>query len=613
MSTAASSRLYCSILGPLQVRVDERDAVIGAPKQRLLLALLLCRVNAVVPAADLIDALWGEIPPRTARKNLQVYVSALRKIAGDRIDFHGWGYRFRAGPDELDLLRFKELARTGRSAIHGGNLAAAAELLGDAVGMWRDQPLTEFAHVPQVVREMARFTDLFLSIYEDWAELEIELGHHVEALSSLDVLPARFPTRERIAAARMTALARCGRASEALSHFEELRRHLATEMGIDPSPVLKSLYQDILTGVVARSAPPAAGVGAGVGGGGGGGPGTVRIPALANQLPRDIGDFVGRKAEIHRIMDEPAAVILITGEPGIGKTALAVHVAHTLTPAYPDGALVVPLWRRGGGSHAIRDLQHEILEAVGVSTAGVHDEDVLASVWRSWLAKRRVLLILDDAPDESSVRMLLPGSGDSRVLATSRSRLSGLESVARIGLGELSAAEGVEFLVKQIGRERVLADRPALTALFDRYGRSPLMLRLLGGRFARLPHVPLGLLIERLTRAESVLDEFAAGDVSLRERFEEFYNRTSWPHRQAFVALGALDGPPFSHEELVAALDGPEAPAERVIESLLEANVLSMPDREIDVAAEVTAHSLMYTMSPLAHLFATELRRALDV
>ncbi|WP_043633771.1 AfsR/SARP family transcriptional regulator [Nonomuraea candida] len=608
MSIAASSRLYCSILGPLQVRVDRHDAVIGAPKQRLLLALLLCRVNAVVPAADLIDALWGETPPRTARKNLQVYVSALRKIAGDRIDFHGWGYRFRAGPGELDLLRFRELARTGRSAIHRGNLAAAAELLGEAVGMWRDQPLTEFAHVPQVVREVDRFTDLFLSVYEDWAELEIELGHHVEALTSLDVLPARFPTRERIAAARMTALARCGRASEALAYFEELRRHLATELGIDPSPVLKHLYQDILTGTVARAAPPVAGLG----GGGEGGQGSVRIAALANQLPRDIGDFVGRTAEIHRIMNEPAPVILITGEPGIGKTALAVHVAHTLAPAYPDGALVVPLRRRGGGPHAVRDVQHEILEAVGVSTAGVHDEEVLASVWRSWLAKRRVLLVLDDAPDESSVRMLLPGCGDSRVLATSRSRLSGLESVARIGLGELSDAEGAEFLARQLGRERALADRPALTALFDTYGRSPLLLRLLGGRFARLPHVPLGLLVERLARAKSVLDEFAAGDVSLRERFEEFYNSTSWPHRRAFVALGGLDGPPFSHEELVAALDGPEAPAERVIESLLEANVLAVPDRELGGAAQVTAHSLMYTMSPLAHLFAAELRRALD-
>ncbi|MCK2220387.1 winged helix-turn-helix domain-containing protein [Actinomadura sp. ATCC 31491] len=595
MSTAPTSRLHCSILGPLQVRVDGHDAVIGAPKQRLLLALLLCRANAVVPAADLIDALWGETPPRTARKNLQVYVSALRKVAGDRIGFHGWGYRFRAGPAELDLLRLRELARTGRSAIHGGNPAAAAELLGDAVALWRDQPLTEFAHVPQVVREVARITDLFLSAYEDWAELELGLGHHVEALTSLDALPARFRTRERIAAARMTALARCGRASEALSYFEELRRYLATVLGIDPSPVLKRLYQDILTGAVARSAPPGAR--------GGGAP----VPVLANQLPRDIGDFVGRTAELGRVMAGPAPVVLITGEPGIGKTALAVHAAHTLAPAYPDGALMIPLRRGGGGPHDVRGLQHELLEAVGVSTAGMRDQDVLASVWRSWLARRRVLLVLDDAPDEPSVRLLLPGCGDSRVLVTSRSRLSGLESVARIELGELTAAESVEFLARQVGRERALAGRAALTALFGRYGRSPLMLRLLGGRLARLPHVPLGLLIDRLTRAERVLDEFAAGDVSLRERFEEFYDRPSWPHRAAFVALGALHGPPFGHEELVAALDGPGTPAERVIESLLEANVLSVPGPG---AAEVTAHSLTYTMSPLAHLFAAELHRA---
>ncbi|MFB9477077.1 BTAD domain-containing putative transcriptional regulator [Nonomuraea salmonea] len=561
--------LYCSILGPLQVLVDGHDAVIGARKQRLLLALLLCRANAVVPAAELIDALWGETPPRTARKNLQVYVSALRKLTGGRIGFHGWGYRFSAAPGELDLLRFKELARAGRGAIHGGRPATAAELLGEAVGLWREQPLTEFAHVPGVAREVAGFTDLFLSVQEDWAELEIELGHHVEALAGLDVLAARFPARERIAAARMTALARCGRASEALAHFEELRRHLASELGIDPSPVLKRLYQDILTGTVARPAP------------------AVRT---TDQLPRDIGDFVGRKPEIHRILHEPAAVTLITGEPGIGKTALAVHVAHALAPGYPDGALMVPLG--GGGAH---DVQHEILESVGVSTAGVHDADVLASVWRSWLAGRRVLLVLDDAPDESSVRRLLPGSGESRVLVTSRSRLSGLESVARVGLGELSDAEGLAFLAAQLGRDRTLAGRAALTALFERYGRSPLTLRLLGGRFARLPHVPLRVLAERLTRAGNVLDEFTAGDVSLRARFEECYRGA------AFAALGALPGPPFSHEELVAAL------GERVIEALLEANVLRMP--EIDPAAEVAAHALTYTMSPLAHLYAAELSR----
>src|SRR5690606_22186613 len=193
---------------------------------------------------------WGEFPPRTARKNLQVYVSALRKIVGRRIDFQGWGYRFRVERDELDLLRFQELARAGRDAIRRGDLIVATESLGAAVRMWRDQPLAEFSHVPLVAGEANRLTELYLSAYEDWVELEIRLGRHVEVLTGLDAMAARFPTRERIAAAKMTALVRCGRTVEALEHFQTLRRHLATEMGIDPSQALQDLHQEILRGTV---------------------------------------------------------------------------------------------------------------------------------------------------------------------------------------------------------------------------------------------------------------------------------------------------------------------------------------------------------------------------
>ncbi len=591
MTPPAPSPLYCSILGPLEVRAGKHLVAIGAPKQRLLLAILLCRVNAIVSSVHLIDELWGEIPPRTARKNLQVYVSALRKIIGDRIDFQGWGYRLRAEPAELDLLRFQQLAGAGREAIRGGDQARAAELLGEAAGMWRDQPLAEFGHVPTINATVRRLTDLHLAVYEDWAELEIELGRHAEVLPGLDALAARHPTRERLAAARMTALARCGRTTEALSHFEALRRRLAAEMGIEPSPVLKALYREILGGE--RRAQHATRRG------------PAAKPAAANQLPRDIADFVGREPQLTRILHDPAQVTLITGEIGIGKTALAVRAAHLLAPAFPDGALMVRLRGRGGGPRAIADVQRELLSAVGPDVAAVRDEDVLASVWRSRLAGRKVLLVLDDAPDEAAVRTLLPGTAASRVLVTSRSRLSGLESVARIGLGELSTDEGVEFLCRLIGRGRVLGDLAAVHAILDRYGRSPLTLRLLGGRAAGLPHVPLSRLAERLERAPSVLDEFVAGDVSLRARFEEGYNRPSWAHRDAFRILGSLSGPPFGHEELIEALAAGAGPAaERVIESLLEANVLSVPD---DVDGEVTAHSLLYGMSPLAHRFAAEL------
>lgn len=594
MSHAALSGLYLSVLGPLEVWVAGRKAVIRAPKQRLLLTLMLCRVNTVIPCTQLLDALWGELPPRTARKNLQVYVSALRKIVGNRIDFQGWGYRLRAERDEVDLLRFQELARSGRNAMRGGDLTAAAELLGHAVGMWRDQPLAEFAHVPLIATEVNRFTELFLSVYEDWVELEIKRGRHVEALAGLDIVAARFPTRERIAAAKMTALVQCGRAADALAHYQAFRHHLAAELGIDPSQALRDLYQRILRGETPRTS---AGAVTAV---------DTRpqpLPGPVNQLPRDIADFVGREAEVRRIVTDPAPVTVITGELGIGKTTLAVRAAHMLAPAFPDGALMVALRRPGGEPRATAEIQRELLEVAGLNVAGVHD-DALASIWRSWLSNRTVLLVLDDAPDESSVRPLLPGTAMSKVLVTSRTRLSGLESVERVWLGELSTAQGIEFLGKLVGTERVRGDLDAVMALFDRYGLSPLTLRLLGGRFARLPRVPLRHLGDRLARAECVLDEFVAGDVSLRERFEEHYNRPSWALRNAFRALGGLAGPAFDHDELVTALREAGTAAERAIESLLEANVLTVPDHE------VTAHGMYYTMSPLTHRFAAELRAA---
>ena len=214
MSGAALSGLYCSVLGPLEVRVASRKAVIGPPKQRMLLAMMLCRANTVVPSAQLVEILWGELPPRTARKNLQVYVSTLRKIVGDRIDFHGWGYRLHADRDELDLLRFRELARAGRNAIRCGDLTAAARLLGDAVQMWEEQPLAEFAHIPLIAGEVGQVTELFLSVYEDWAELEIKMGRHVERpqrgrtrgnilLRPLQHGPAGSPVRSRVPRRRL--------------------------------------------------------------------------------------------------------------------------------------------------------------------------------------------------------------------------------------------------------------------------------------------------------------------------------------------------------------------------------------------------------------------------
>ncbi|WP_051760586.1 BTAD domain-containing putative transcriptional regulator [Herbidospora cretacea] len=243
-----ATALDARVLGPLDLRVGGVPVHISARKSRLLAAILLSNPNEVIPTDHLIDALWESRPPATARKNLQVYVSELRKRLGDRIAFEGWGYRLDARRDELDLLRFRDLAAAGREMRRRGAGEAALHLLDRALDLWRGRPLAEFAGVPLIDETVARCTDLHLAVNEDWAELQIERGAFIEVLTRLDDLAAFFPARERLIAARMTALAGCGRAPEALAQFEAVRRRLAGELGIDPSPVLKRLYTSILTG-----------------------------------------------------------------------------------------------------------------------------------------------------------------------------------------------------------------------------------------------------------------------------------------------------------------------------------------------------------------------------
>ncbi|WP_146607425.1 BTAD domain-containing putative transcriptional regulator [Spongiactinospora gelatinilytica] len=237
-----------SVLGTFEIRMDGSLVRISARKTRLLAAILLLSPNQVVATDQLIDSLWGETPPPTARKNLQVHVSELRRKTGDRISYEGWGYRLDATPDELDLLRFRHLAGAGRDLRRRGDGEAALNLLDDATRLWRGRPLVEFSGVPLVDEAVSRCTELYLTVSEDWAELKIERGGHVEVLTRLDDLVSYFPTRERLIAARMTALVGCGRAPEALSQFESLRRHLAAELGIDPSPALRKIYEAILQG-----------------------------------------------------------------------------------------------------------------------------------------------------------------------------------------------------------------------------------------------------------------------------------------------------------------------------------------------------------------------------
>ncbi|MEU8398807.1 BTAD domain-containing putative transcriptional regulator [Nonomuraea sp. NPDC048892] len=245
---AGGAGLDARVLGPLDLNMAGTPLPVTARKARLLIAVLLTLPNEVVPTDQLIATLWQDAPPPTARKNLQVYISTMRRHLGDRISFHGRGYRVAVEPEELDLLRFRRLAGAGRDLRGRGETCAALEALEGALRLWRGGPLAEFAGVPMVDEAIGRFTEAYLAAGEDWAELAIEQGRPAEALARLDEVVRLSPDRERLVAARMRALAGCGRTSEALSQYESVRRDLAARLGLSPSPALTRLYEEILGG-----------------------------------------------------------------------------------------------------------------------------------------------------------------------------------------------------------------------------------------------------------------------------------------------------------------------------------------------------------------------------
>lgn len=545
------------ILGPVVARTDGREVHLGG-KPRAALAALLLHANTVVSRDRLIAALWEE-PPASAVANVQTHITQLRRaLPGARLLTRGPGYLLEAGPDEVDLLAFEDETRLARTAP---DPAVAAARLERALALWRGRPAEDVRFGPAMTARLAELEERLAEARSDWAQTRLDLGMHAEVIGALRAFAAEQPLRERGWQQLILALWRSGRRGEALDAYRQARDTLVTELGLEPGPELRRLQSAILSG--AEPPPPAP---------------VVAAPARKDtvcQLPADIADFVGRESELETLLTalRPAdttvlPIAAIIGPPGIGKSTLAVRAAHLLRPYYPDGQLYLRL----SGASTPREpgaLLAELLRALRVE-GGVMPESTeeRAALFRSLLADRAVLVVLDDAADGPHVRDLLPGTPRSAVLVTSRGPLTTLPGAVTVQLGTPSEDEARELLESLAGLARVRADPAAARTILLACGLLPLAIRIAGARLAARPAWPLKALAARLAEPGAPLDELALAGQDLRAHFAMAYEALPEPARRAFRLVG-LAGLESSADWSVAALMGvPPREAETAVEAL---------------------------------------------
>lgn len=552
---------FC-LLGPLLVRHGGKVVPVAPGKQRVLLAALLLSAGRPVPADELVEALWGSEPPRSARASLHNHVMRLRRsLAGageSRVTTLPDGYLIRAGADELDVCRFESSVAAAREAARAGSWTEAGSLLRSALSLWRGEPLSGVRSGTLTLRAGPRLEEIRLQALEARIDADLHLGRHAEVIGELRYLAAVNPLRERLHALLMTALYRDGQQAGALAAYQAARAVLVADAGIEPGMELRQLQQQVLTAdpVLAILGP----VSGGEHGAAGERPVMGLVRVLPRQLPPDIGSFVGRAREMEALTGlvddgggQAAGMVVISaigGTAGVGKTALAVHWAHQVAGRFPDGQLYVNL--RGFGPSepmAPGAALRGFLDALHVPAAEIpHGPEGQQGLYRSLLAGRKVLVVLDNARDADQVRPLLPGSPGCMVVITSRNDLLGLvaaEGAQPLCLDVFTSAEADELLARRIGPARLTAEPGVSVQLTGLCARLPLALAITAARATARPGSALAALAGELCGARARLDALATGEqaTDLRAVFSWSYQSLPAPAARLFRLLGLHPGP----------------------------------------------------------------------
>ncbi|TDD95309.1 BTAD domain-containing putative transcriptional regulator [Actinomadura rubrisoli] len=586
------------ILGPLYIRRDGAVTDVQAPKLRLLLALLALRFPQAAGFEEITQALWPDGPPRSHQGLIYTYVSQLRGLMRsgepspgplELARTHG-GYRLVTDRAHVDRTRFEDLVARTREARTAGRAAEALALTRRALDRWHGSLL---ADVPQLRQDPAAVAVAGLRVESvlAYADLAMELRRPRQALHTLRSVAREEPLHEGLQARLMLVLASCGEQSEALGVFACVRRRLMDELGVEPGDEIRRAHLRVLRQQLPwpdEAEPPAR---------------RHREPpsapvrhAAPSQLPNAAGVFVGRAAPLaelsRRLLPDPRAaagrapVTLVSGQPGVGKTALAVRWAHRMRDRFPDGQLYADL--RG---HSVRravtahEALRQFLRALAVPDGQVPaDVDEAAALYRSQLAGRRMLVVLDDARDEDQVRPLIPGGGHSAVLVTSRARMPGLvarDGARRMDLGVLTSGETYALLAELLGRERVDAEPAAAAALGMLCGGLPLALRVAAARMAESPGADLAQYCAKL-RESGVFHELDGADLpsSLRFAFDASHAALPEPSRRLLRLLGMTPGLHVTVGVAAELAGSPPDEARRMLRGLVDASLLEQRARD---------------------------------
>ncbi|MBK6017404.1 BTAD domain-containing putative transcriptional regulator [Streptomyces sp. MBT53] len=621
-------RTRFAVLGPVRAWRGDTELALGPPKQRALLALLLTEAGHPVAVHEIVDALWGQDPPDSAVNVVQRHVGALRRLlepelpAGDRSRWlvrGSGGYRLDVDPDDLDLLRFRALRQR---AARDGQPPTATGLLIEALALWRGPAASGIAPEVRSHPAFAALDGEHLAAVKEAAELALEAGPGLGArvLVTLRQAAAQHPLDEGLQARLILVLAATGHQAEALDVHRTVRTRLADELGVQPGPELQAALQRVLGRTRTPAAvPPARGARPAEPGEDAEEapePDTVATIRPA-QLPVDLPAFTGRRSELAHVREllpgseastRTVVISAIGGMAGVGKTTLAVHWAHSVADRFPDGQLYVNLrgFHPSGSIMSAAEAIRSFLDAFGVPgrriPAGL---DAQAALYRSLLADRRVLIVLDNARDTEHVRPLLPGAPGCLVVVTSRNQLYGLvagEGAHSLTLDVLTAAEAREFLSRRLGAERIAAEPDAVAEIITLCGRLPLALAVVSARAVVNPTFPLASIAAELSDSEDSLDAFAgeAPAADARSAFSWSYQLLS-PAAARVFRLFALHPGPDCSLAAVASLAGQRPGQVRpVMGELARAHLISEP-----LPGRYGCHELL-------RAYAAELARAHD-